>query len=161
MAKSKYEKDFPLRAQDYARQGLKDTQIAAKLGIAEKTYYDYQLLYPQFKQAIKKGKAPVDVMVVNAFLKRALGFSYTEVHKEYKPGAKKGAKPILVSIKKIKKFIIPDVAAGFIWMKNRIPKRWKDRHQLEIPDAIKIQIISKIPRPKAKKNNNAHRKNNL
>ena len=164
MAKSKYEKDFPLRAQDYARQGLKDTQIAAKLGISEKTYYDYQLKYPQFLQAIKKGKAPVDVMVENALLKRALGFSFMETHTEYKPGEKKeGEKtePIPVTIKRIRKFIPPDVAAAFIWLKNRRGKRWKDRHQLEIPDAIKIQIISKIPRPKDKKNNNAHRKNNL
>lgn len=162
MAKSKYvAKDFPLKAQGYARQGLNDKQIAAKLGIGEKTYYDYQLKYPQFKQAIKKGKAPVDVMVENAFLKRALGFSYTEIHTEYKPGQKKEDKPTIISIKKVRKMVVPDVAAGFIWMKNRLSKRWKDRHQLEIPDAIKIQIISKIPRPKNKKKNNAHRKNNL
>ena len=162
MAKSKYiAKDFPLLAQGYARDGLNDKQIAAKLGIGEKTFYEYQLRYPQFRQAIKKGKAPVDVMVVNAFLTRALGFSYTETHTEYEPGKKEGDKPIIVSIRKVRKKVVPDVAAGFIWMKNRLSKKWKDRHQLEIPDAIKIQIISNIPRPKAKKNNNAHRKNNL
>ena len=171
MAKSKYiEKDFPLRAQDYARQGLNDKQIAKKLGVALCTYYQYQLDYPEFKESIKRGKAPVDVMVENALLKRALGFEFTETHTEYrlkdkKKGekAKKEEKPkaVPVVIKKIKKFIPPDVAAAFIWLKNRRSGKWKDRHQLEIPDAIKIEIISKIPRPKDKKNNNANRKNNL
>ena len=162
MAKSKYiAEDFPLLAQDYARQGLNDKQIAAKLGISERVYYEYQLKYPQFMQAIKKGKAPVDVMVENAFLKRALGFRYTETHTEYEPGKKKGDKPIIISIRKVTKIVVPDVAAGFIWMKNRLSGRWKDKHELDIPGVMKIQIISKIPRSKDKKNNNAHRKNNL
>lgn len=171
MAKAKYiEEDFPLMAQDYARQGLNDKQIAKKLGISIRTYYEYQKKYPQFMQSIKKGKAPVDAMVENALLKRALGFEYTETHTEYRlkdkrkgEKTKKGEKPkaVPVVIKKIKKFIPPDVAATFIWLKNRRSRKWKDRHQLEIPDAIKIEIISKIPRPKDKKNNNANRKNNL
>lgn len=173
MAKSKYiEKDFPLRAQDYARQGLDDKQIAKKLGVALCTYYQYQLDYPEFKESIKRGKAPVDVMVENALLKRALGFEYTETHTEYrlkdkkKAAKKKGEKEkaeepkaVPTMIKKIKKFIPPDVAAAFIWLKNRRSGKWKDKHELDIPGVMKIQIISKIPRSKDKKKNNANRKN--
>lgn len=169
MAKPKYiEEDFPLMAQGYARQGLNDKQIAKKLGISLSTYYQYQVDHSDFSEAIKKGKSPVDVMVENAFLKRALGFEYEEIHTEYRLQDKKKKKAgekeeepkaIPVIIKKIKKFIPPDVAAGFIWMKNRMSSRWKDRHELEIPGVMKIQIVSKIPRSKEKKRNNAHRKN--
>jgi len=169
VAKLKYiEKDFPLMAQDYARQGLNDKQIAMKLGIALCTYYQYQLDYPEFSEAIKKGKSPVDVKVENALLKRALGFEYEEVHTEYRIKGKKkeektkdSEKPKLTPsiIKKIKKFIPPDVAACAFHLKNRRPGRWKDRHELEIPGVMKIQIVSKIPRPKEKKRNNANRKN--
>ena len=150
-------------AQDYARQGLNDDQIAKKLGIARCTYYEYQKKYPDFSDAIKKGKSPVDVKVENAFLKRALGFEYEEVHTEYRlKDKKKGEKPkaIPVIIKKIKKFFPPDVAAGFIWMKNRRSHLWKDKHELEIPGVMKIQIVSKVPRSKEKKKQNANRKNN-
>jgi len=169
VAKPKYiEGDFPLMAQGYGRQGLNDKQIAKKLGISLSTYYQYQVDHSDFSEAIKKGKSPVDVMVENAFLKRALGFEYEEIHTEYrrlsKKKGKKGeeeeeVKAIPTMIKKIKKFIPPDVAAGFIWMKNRMSNRWKDRHELEIPGVVKIQIVSKIPRSKEKKRNNAHRKN--
>jgi len=169
VANPKYiEEDFPLLAQGYARQGLNDKQIAEKLGISLSTYYQYQLDHSDFSEAIKKGKSPVDVMVENAFLKRALGFEYEEIHTEYRLKDKKRnktgekeeePKAVPVVIKKIKKFIPPDVAAGFIWMKNRMSNRWKDRHELEIPGVMKIQIVSKIPRSKEKKKNNANRKN--
>lgn len=166
MAKKKYiEEDFPLMAQDYARRGLNDIQIAKKLGVSIRSYYEYQQKYPQFSQAIKKGKSPVDVMVENAFLKRALGFEYEEIHTEYRLKDKKKSekekepKAIPVVIKKIKKFFPPDVAAGFIWLKNRRSQRWKDKHELDIPGVMKIQIVSKIPRSKEKKKKNARKKN--
>lgn len=169
MAKLKYIKeDFPLLAQSYAREGLNDKQIAAKLGIALCTYYQYQLTYPEFSEAIKKGKSPIDIKVENALLKRALGFEYEEIHTEYRKLEKKkggkgkdGEEPkaMPTMIKRIKKFIPPDVAACAFHLKNRLPGRWKDRHELEIPGVMKIQLVHKIPRSKEKKRNNAHRKN--
>ncbi len=169
MAKLKYIKeDFPLLALDYARQGLNDKQIAKKLGIALCTYYQYQLDYPEFSDAIKKGKAPVDIKVENALLTRALGIEYEEIHTEYRLQDKKkrkegekGEEPkaVPVVIKKIKKFIPPDVAACAFHLKNRRPSRWKDKHEFDLPGVVKIQVISKIPRSKEKKKNNANRKN--
>lgn len=132
MAKSKYHPDFPLRAQDYARQGMIDTEIAAKLGISEKTYYDYQKKYPQFLQAIKAGKAPVDVEVENALLKRARGYEYEEVTVEYAP-AKKGEKAQATRVKKVTKQVIPDTRAQEFWLKNRRSGFWRDRQDIEFP----------------------------
>jgi len=169
VAKKKYiEEDFPLLAQSYARQGLNDKQVAKKLGISLSTYYQYQVDHSDFSEAIKKGKSPVDIKVENALLKRALGFEYEEIHTEYrrldkKKGgkSKEGEEPkaIPTMIKKIKKFIPPDVGACAFHLKNRDPKRWTDKHELEIPGVMKIQIISKIPRSKEKKKKNANRKN--
>jgi len=174
VAKPKYiEKDFPLLAQDYARRGLNDKQIAKKLGISISTYYQYQIDHSDFSDAIKKGKSPVDVKVENALLKRALGYEYEETHTEYrlkdrkKTAKKKGEKEkeeepkaVPTVIKKIKKFIPPDVAACFIWLKNRRSKRWKDKQELDFPGLEKILIKSTIPRPKdKKKKKNAGKKN--
>jgi len=168
MAKKKYTEDFPLLAQDYARRGLNDVQIAKKLGISLASYYNYQRDHLEFLEAIKKGKSPVDVMVENAFLKRALGFEYEEIHTEYrKLDKKKGSKDkegeelkaVPTMIKKIKKFFPPDVAAGFIWLKNRRGKLWRDKQEIEFPGLEKILIKSNIPRPKEKKKNNARKKN--
>lgn len=151
----KYDETFPLKAQDYARRGMIDMQIARKLGIARSTYYDYQKQFPEFSEAIKKGKMPVDIEVENALLKRAKGFEYEEVHVEYKPTGKEDEetkkRPTL--IKKIKKFIVPDTAACAFWLKNRRPKLWKDRHDVDVSGNVNIKVVTAIPRSKKGKEN--------
>lgn len=153
MAKSKYDEKFPLLAEDYARQGMIDTEIAKKLGIGERTFYEYQDKYPQFSQAIKKGKAPVDVEVENALLKRAKGYEYEEIHTEYRPKGKtdEKAKPSL--IKRIIKQVVPDVTAQIFWLKNRRPKLWKDKHDLDVSGNVNIKVVSAVPRSKKGKKN--------
>jgi hypothetical protein len=146
--KEKYDKNtFPLLAQGYARRGLIDTQIAKNLGISCAVYYEYQNKYPEFMEAIKEGKRPVDVEVENALLKRALGFSYEETHIEYKPGKKADDKPVVTHIKKIRKFIVPDTTACIFWKKNREPKYWRDKHDIDFGDVL-IKVITAIPRSK-------------
>ena len=99
MAKSKYVKDFPARAEAYAKQGLIDKEIARKLGISKQTFYDYQKKHPDFLDSLKRGKAPVDFKVENALLKRAMGYEYEETTVEYYAAVEdQKAKP-----KKIKK----------------------------------------------------------
>ena len=122
-AKSKYENDFPLLAEGFARRGLSDIQIAAALGINKDTYYAYQKRYPEFLEAIKKGKRPVDIEVENALLKNALGFEYEEVHTEItKNGDKQNVKK-----KIIKKYQTPNLGAQIFWLINRLPELWKQR----------------------------------
>ena len=56
----------------WARDGLTDEIIASRMGIGLRTYYEWKEKYPQFAQAIKKGKEVVDYAVESALLKRAL-----------------------------------------------------------------------------------------
>lgn len=82
MAKGKYEywltADGLLRLEAYARDGLTDEQIAHNLNITPSTYYEWKKKYPEISEAIKRGKEVVDILVENALLKRALGYSYNE-----------------------------------------------------------------------------------
>lgn len=140
MGKTKYNTDFPLLAQGHARQGLSDQQIAYNLGIHVATYYRYQNEHQEFREAILKGKRPVDIEVENALLKRALGYEYEEVHVEYEPPQKPSDKPKPKAVKKIKKFIPPDVGAITVWLFNRRGKFWKDKRQLEIPPGTRLPL---------------------
>ncbi len=129
MAKTKFSIDtFPLLAEGYAREGLTDRQIAAKLGISESTFYHYVKSYPEFEKALKDGKAPVDTLVENSLLKRALGYEYTETKK-----VTSGEKTIREE--KTTKHVIPDTTAQIFWLKNRKPAIWRDKqvlgHELE------------------------------
>ena len=40
--KRKYNDDFPLLAEDYARRGMIDKEIARLLGISETLFYEYK-----------------------------------------------------------------------------------------------------------------------
>jgi hypothetical protein len=125
VAKSKYdEHTFPLLAEGWARDGLTDEQIAHNLGISKDTFYRYQKKYPDFSDAIKRGKGPVDFEVENALLKRALGHNYEEVHQEIKK-YKNGSKATVT--KKTVHYLPPDVAACIFWLKNRRSKQWRER----------------------------------
>ena len=153
MAKLKYDEDFPARAEDWARQGLRDEDIAKKLGISRETFYQYIKTYPDFSDALKKGKAPIDFEVENALLKRARGFEYEEVHIEYKPGETDDGseKLIPVHITKVKKFVAPDTAACAFWLKNRRKRKWRDRHDFAIDGNVLLKVITAIPRSTDKK----------
>lgn len=116
--------DGLLRVKGWARDGLTDEQIADKMGIHPATFYRWMAESREFCEAIKEGKAPVDIEVENALLKRALGFEYvettTEIH-DMPDGTQRK------HIKKTTKMVVPDTAAAFIWLKNRRPDKWRDK----------------------------------
>ena len=128
--KQLYDPDtFPLLGERAARKGLSDVQISASLGISHETFYQYQKKYPEFYDAIKRGKKPVDVEVENSLLKRALGFEYEEKQTEVEIGSDGQPKP--VRIRTTKKYIPGDVGAMAFWLKNRMPEEWKERQSFE------------------------------
>ena len=122
--KGKYQEwltpDGLLQIQGWARDGLNNEQIAANIGVTPKTLYEWQNKHPQIYDAIKKGKAPVDIEVENALLKRALGYDYEEVTTEINTDGKK-------HVKKVKRHVPPDVGAIAFWLKNRKSHKWRDR----------------------------------
>lgn len=71
-----------IRIEGWARDGLTDKQIAKNMGVAYSTFRDWVKRFPALSAPLKKGKEVVDREVENALLKRAKGFSYTEVTEE-------------------------------------------------------------------------------
>ena len=123
--------DALLRVTGWARDGLTDEQVARNMGIGYSTFREWLNKYPALLAALKKGKAPVDMEVENALLKRALGYEYEEVCTEITelPGGKKRK-----HIKKTTKMVLPDVTAQIFWLKNRRPGRWRDKIEVA-PDS--------------------------
>ena len=108
----------------WARDGLTDEQIAHNIGIAERTFTDWKARFPAISAALKKGKAPVDIQVENALLKRALGYDYEEITTEIfdmPDGTQRK------HIKKVTKMVVPDTTAQIFWLKNRRPDKWRDK----------------------------------
>ena len=144
IAKGKYQEwlteDGLLCIEGWARDGLTDVQIAYNMGVSPRRYYEWQNRFPQIRQALKKGKAPVDLQVKNALLKRALGYSYVETVTDFElvdTGQKDDSgKPVMEkrirNVRSIKKEMAPDVGAAAFWLKNRRPDRWREKREEQI-----------------------------
>ena len=129
MAKGKYEQwlteEGLLQLEAWARNGLTDEQIAANMGINVATLYRYKQSYCEICNALKRGKAIVDIQVENALLKRALGYSYKEITREaqFNPQTEQYE---LVVTKEVTKEVVPDTTAQIFWLKNRKPDEWRE-----------------------------------
>lgn len=132
MAKSKWEdvKNKLFLVENWARDGLTDKQIAYNLGISEDTFYEYKKKHSEFSEALKKGKEVVDYEVENALLKRALGYEYEEKTYETSYDERTG-KSIERLTKRTTKQVAPDTTAQIFWLKNRKPRKWRDKQQIE------------------------------
>lgn len=138
MAKGKYAdwitEDGLLLLEGWARDGLTDEQIAHNAGIHPDTLYDWQKRFPVISDALKRGKAPVDIQVENALLKRALGYEYEEVTTEITETPyidRRGKERVRKQkhVKKTKKIVLPDTTAQIFWLKNRRPDKWRDKRE--------------------------------
>lgn len=130
MAKGKYqewlEPDGLLKLEAWARDGLKDVELAEKIGINVATLYVWKNEHPEIAEALKRGKDVVDIEVENALLKRALGYQYDEVTRE-RVYNKLTDQHEFVETKRVTKEVQPDVAAIAIWLKNRRSDKWRDK----------------------------------
>ena len=141
MAKGKFQEwltdDGLLKLEGWAREGLTDEMIAERMGIAAGTLYRWFNTFNEIREAIKRGKAPVDIEVENALLKRALGYEYEEVEHwiEDADGVQNRRQ------KKVKKQVPPDPASAIFWLKNRRPDLWRDRPQDPEERDLKKQLM--------------------
>lgn len=136
-----------LRIKGWARDGLTDEQIAHNMGIRRTTLTDWQKRFPVISATLKAGKAPVDIEVENALLKRALGFTYEETTTDVEqiPTSKtdEDGNPIIreiVHTKTITKTALPDVTAQIFWLKNRRPDRWREKQDVQV-NAEPVRIV--------------------
>lgn len=148
MAKGKYqawlEPDKLILLEAWARDGLTDEQIAAKMGICRDTLIQWKKKYSDISDTLKKGKDVVDIQVENALLKRALGYEYEEISEKYEMG-------ILVEKKVTKKQVVPDTTAQIFWLKNRKPDEWRDKREVDVAGSEGVMIINDIPKPNTSK----------
>lgn len=133
MAKGKYAEwlteDALIKLRAWARDGLTDEQIAAKIGIGYSTLQAWKSRHQDIQDALKKGKEVVDALVENALLKRALGYTTVEEILENIGGK-------MTPTKTVKKEVPPDTTAQIFWLKNRKRSVWCD--QIDISTEVVI-----------------------
>lgn len=119
MAKGKYKKwlepDNLTKLEGWARDGLKDTQIADNMGINVSTLYTWKNRYSEINEALKKGKEVVDYEIENSLISTMKKHTVTTT--QYK------------MVKKDK----------LVLQAER--KKFANMYKLEHPEATKMQIL--------------------
>lgn len=131
----------------WARDGLTEADIYKNLDVGKDAFIAYKSKYPELSEALKKGKEVIDVMVENALLKAALGYEFEEVTTEYTNLASGEIVFPAEITKRVAKHAAPNTTALIFWLKNRRPKEWRDRQELEHSGNVGVQIVNDIPRP--------------
>lgn len=143
MVKSKYESHVKPRLEEighWARDGLLEIEICKRIGVAESTFNKYKNDYPQLKEVLKKNKEFADYRVEDALYKRALGYEYEEVTKERVFNEKTGKYEFAETKRQIKQ-MAPDTTAQIFWLKNRQPRKWRDKQHIENSGTVTTQNI--------------------
>ena len=134
------EEDNLMLLECWARDGYTFQDIANKIGIAVSTLRTWRAQYPEFDEALKRGREIIDYKVENALLKSALGYKTKEIR--VTTTMRYGR--IVETIKETTdKEQAPNVSAIQCWLYNRLPQKWKkNRDQLiELNDEdAKIQV---------------------
>jgi hypothetical protein len=120
--------------QKLAKDGYTDVQIAKKIGITKSTFYEWKKKFPDFSDAIKKGKNMADEVAENSLLSSVMGYTYDEVTREPLLNSvtgepmldEKGGQRMVIT-KIVTKVAHPNTTALIFWLKNRKPEEWNDR----------------------------------
>lgn len=145
MSERKYETHVEprlLEVSAWAREGMTESKMAQKLGVSYAAFRSYKKQHLALLSTLKENKQIIDIKVENAFLKRALGYTVTELIEEMVFDPKTKQKELQVT-KRITKEVAPDVGAAKVWLYNRNRRDWSDN-----PQAMEIKKKELVLREK-------------
>ena len=119
-----YRPEFCKRVGALCGVGATDQEVADSLGISIRRFYEYQSLHPDFRHAVKLGKAPADERVEKSLFARATGYERDDIDIRVVDGA------IVQTV--VRKWHPPDTVACIFWLKNRRPDLWREKTEVEL-----------------------------
>ena len=139
-----------LRIQGWARDGLDDKQIAEHIGYSAAHFSVLKGKTPKLSNALKKGRAPLDIIVESTMYRRAIGmkikvqqaFKVKEVY--YDIEGRRCEKESVV-VQDLDQDLPPDTTAMIFWLKNRKPDYW-NKQPIRIDETTNGKDIQSPPR---------------
>lgn len=125
---TKYKEEYVDQAYKLCLLGHTDEEMAQFFEVHISTIYEWKNEHPEFSDAIKKGKEFADFDVVQSLYNRAIGMT---IKKQVVKG--EGA------VVEIEDEIPPDTTAMIFWLKNRQPKKWRDKQVTEHEGGITVE----------------------
>lgn len=120
---SSFKQEYCDQAEKLCKFGVTDQELADFFGVHVSTIHRWKGEFPQFCDAIKAGKEVSDDRVERSLYARANGYEHDEVDIRVVGGE--------IVQTGIRKFYPPDTTAAIFWLKNRRPKEWRDKTEVE------------------------------
>lgn len=115
--------------------GHTDKEIYDALGISAETFYKHKREQPELSDALKQTKEIADNQVQDSLWKRANGYDTTEEKVTYDGDG------CVIKREKTTKHIPPDPTSCIFWLKNRNPREWRDKQEIEHSGEIDQTVI--------------------
>ncbi|AMK75625.1 MULTISPECIES: hypothetical protein [Methylomonas] len=151
---TKYMPHFDRQAYHLCLLGATDAELAEFFMVTEQTINNWKKVYITFFESAKRGKMLSDSEAAVGLFKRATGFRYEEVKtKQVKVMAEgdgdggvqaAGDELMVVEVVTTVKEVPPDTGAAFIWLKNRRPKDWRDKIEVENTHKLNPEMMDRI-----------------
>lgn len=106
-----------------AEKGWTDIEMSEFFNVSDRTWYRWKGEHDEFCQALSNWKENSDSRVERSLYERATGYT----HKEDKIFVSDGKELIVPTIK----YYPPDATSMIFWLKNRQPKTWRDKRELD------------------------------
>ncbi|HEY5586724.1 MAG TPA: helix-turn-helix domain-containing protein [Ruminiclostridium sp.] len=119
-----YKEEYIEKVYKLCLLGAKDTEIADFFGVSESTLNLWKLEYQDFSESIKRGKINADANVASKLYNRAIGYEHPETITASFQGQ-------ITDTMEVTKHYAPDPTAAIFWLKNRQPKQWRDKQEIE------------------------------
>jgi hypothetical protein len=125
---SLYRDEYAEQARKLCLLGATDQELADFFEIDVRTVYDWKRTKAEFSQAIMRGKILADAEVANKLYQRALGYvvNATKLYRQDDGSVLRAPYQIEHP---------PDTQAASLWLRNRQPHRWRDKHEIDVADA--------------------------
>ncbi len=120
-----YKPEYPDEAYKHCLAGATDEELCQIFDVARSTLCEWKLRYPEFADAIRRGKAPANAEVAYSLFKQATGYERDE---EVATNA---------GLVKIKRYYQPTPTASMFWLKNRMPEQWRERAE---PTKVELEV---------------------
>lgn len=120
---TKYEEAYAEQARKLCLLGHTDAELAEFFEVSESTINNWKHEHPEFLESIKKGKAVADGDVVDRLYQRAMGYVAPDLDIRVIENS-------IVETPFLKHYP-PDTTAAIFWLKNRQPKVWRDKQEVE------------------------------
>lgn len=119
-----YREEYNEQARKLCLLGATDVELAEFFGTSEVTLNAWKKEFPAFLKSMNAGKDVADAEVAEKLYHRARGYSHKAVKIFMPAGA---TEPVYAEYTE---HYPPDTPAASLWLRNRQPKKWRDRQEV-------------------------------